>query len=158
MSRSSSTLGMKTLIYIILVTNCINAFAEEISLATFKYELHINSQIHLQGSEIENPFASEQEKKVIEKERKERELRKRKKPTYTSIEEGITQTAGIEITEENKKYLLYDGEALYARVAPDEHKRLSIVLNLKGQEVSKEAELKVLELLESKKKDPNQTH
>lgn len=74
-------------------------------------------------------------------------------PKTNTLEGAMAYALDIQITEENKKYIFYDGASIYARLSKPEHQRLQTAMEQEGQIVSDAKELEIEESLRKKKPD-----
>jgi hypothetical protein len=121
---------------------------EELTIVTLEYPMHQGTYIKLNKIWGDDPFSEKESKKKTE----EGGIL-----PVSSIEMQIARALEIELTESNGKYLLFDGESIYARISRPEHKKLETAMDIKGIVVSAERESKALKVLALKKEGPNQS-
>lgn len=71
-------------------------------------------------------------------------------PTANTLEGHVAHALDVKITKENRKFVFYDGEMLYARISEAEHQELQAALETEGSAVSEEKEFEIQESLKQR--------
>lgn len=134
---------MKKRILILVLALPVFLFAEDAPLETLQYRVYIWTAFknpNHEPSKAIDPFSEEARESV-----------RASAPPTDTLEGRISHALDIQITEENRKFIIFDGENIYARISKAEHKKLQAAMETEGGAVTRKKEFQLQELAYHKK-------